>query len=271
MIKRRTPDEEEEGRLLISTGPIAFQDDANVNEAQNLSLGFKSLWNYLRLLRIGFSDQRRRIQWFIFILLLLSSILTEIIIYFLGTTTSRYYKVLNGPPSPAAPDLSGGSRHDNFKEFQWLLFPSIVLFVSSAIVKSFTHLVGGYFALNIRLYLTHKLHAAYFTPQTFHSINLPMSTAGSDSISETIIDSPDQRIADDASKFAESTRTLIEKLILTPIMIIYYSIKTYSVAGWYSLGIIFTYFLLTSATASALSNRLVSVIYGRERTEGHGK
>ena len=156
----------------------------------------------------------------LYVVLLVLSLLAEWLVYLVGTWTARFYWVLG--------------RRDG-EAFGRLCAWSVGLFAASALVKSLAHWVATGIAVKSRKILTHRLHHAYFQWPVFVRLNLGQSPGVKSDMSrgaktdETTVDNPDQRITQDVDRFTTSLQAVLERLIISPIVIAYYAYQTAAV------------------------------------------
>ncbi|CAG8449847.1 8679_t:CDS:10 [Ambispora leptoticha] len=119
-------------------------------------------------------------------------------LYYAGIIPSRFFKTLVG---------------QDWYSFKSIVALSIAVTLSAALAKSLVKFMGGLFALTIRRILTIHMQRRYVQKNTFY----PLLT------NLTNIDNPDQRIVQDIDKFAETLRLICEVILISPIIIAYYT------------------------------------------------
>lgn len=81
-------------------------------------------------------------------------------------------------------------------------------------------------------------------------------------------DNPDQRIVQDPEKFANIMARILAKLVPLPAIIVYYTWYLWSLYGWVVPLSCYVYFVVSASITSALTHRLVAVIYAQDKLEG---
>lgn len=191
------------------------------------------------LIREIFAKETRSSVLLSVLAMICSSGASELGIFNSGQLISRFYVVL------------GGSDYDGFIR---ILIESIGWFLFIAFMKALLHFSGGYFSLLSRKVLSKSIQERFFSEEMFNS---------------TLLDNPDQRISQDVDNFTQSLRNFMEKLIISPFMISFYVYKSVTVAGWLSVGIIFAYFFAGTIVCRLVAYPLITIIYNKERLEGH--
>lgn len=79
----------------------------------------------------------------------------------------------------------------------------------------------------------------------------------------------DQRITQDIDKFSETLREILEKLIIAPVLVIYYTWKCWSVSGALGPLLIYGYFVLGSLLSRALMKPVINAVFFKESEEGN--
>ncbi|KAI8145713.1 ATP-binding cassette sub-family D member 4-like protein [Fennellomyces sp. T-0311] len=214
----------------------------------------KRLHRLLQVLFRSTSNQDRFYSWtpkarqnslfWLYIAFVALSCGTEVLYYYVGLIPSRFYGILSS---------------SDFAAFTRFLVPCFLLVFGTAAGKSLLSFMGGLFSLKIRKILTQQLHDCYIRPKTLYSVVT----------SPDAPDNPDQRIAQDIDKFADSLRQIVEKLIIAPILVAYYTWKCWSVTGAMGPLLIYGYFVLGSVLSQVLIRPIVNAVVCKERTEGN--
>ncbi|RUP49385.1 ABC transporter transmembrane region 2-domain-containing protein [Jimgerdemannia flammicorona] len=189
-------------------------------------------------------ESRERSLLWMYLVFVGVSCLNEVVVYFVGMVTGKFYKVL---------------VDKNAQAFGALILPTILLIAAAALGKSLVKFMGGLFSLKIRRLLTDYIQDQYIQRNIFYRL-LAMHES---------IDNPDQRITQDVDKFAETVRKICEELIISPLLIIYYTYKCWSVGGFIGPFLIYTYFALGSVSSRALINPIVNIVFMKEFHEGN--
>ncbi|KAM3588877.1 hypothetical protein VKS41_001309 [Umbelopsis sp. WA50703] len=230
-----------------SPEPIVDHAALQPTAASNHSFDRQFLRRLGRLLRLLFKGTGRSVfetsiivPYTIFLLL---SCGIEVLVWFVGLIPSRFYGVL------VSLDVAG----------YWKLVPQALLLVLSvALGKGLQKFASSLLALKIRRILTEQVQACYIKPKTIYRIL---------SFHEDI-DNPDQRIAQDIDKFAESLRDIVEPLVITPSLIVYYTWRCWSVGGYIGPLSIYMYFAVGSLISSYLIRPIVELVFRKESREG---
>lgn len=79
----------------------------------------------------------------------------------------------------------------------------------------------------------------------------------------------DQRIAQDVDKFADKLREIGEEILVSPILIAYYTFQNWKLCGFLGPTIIYTYFIISLISSRFLISPIVSSVYMKEFHEGN--
>ncbi|KAF9130064.1 hypothetical protein BGW39_003514 [Mortierella sp. 14UC] len=126
--------------------------------------------------------------------------------------------------------------------------------------KSVIFLFGGLLSLEARRSLTVYFHRIYIQPKLFYRIII---------MHDEEIDNPDQRITQDIDKVAEAIRKMIEELLISPLLIAFYTWQCYEMAGYIGPLIIYGFFILSTVASRLLINPIVDAIFYKESAEGY--
>ncbi|PKY17166.1 hypothetical protein RhiirB3_403915 [Rhizophagus irregularis] len=180
-------------------------------------------------------------------LLICTSLLNEVLVYIVGTIPSRFYTVLVGK---------------DFNGFKPLMFYSIVIVICAGLGRSFVRFIGGLFAISTRKILTRSLHNKYLNSNNSSTFYRLLNF-------RTDIDNPDQRIAQDVENFSEKLRLNCQEIIVAPILIIYYTYKTWTLSGYFGPLVIYVYFIVGLISSRFLIVPLVNLVFMKEFHEGN--
>ncbi|KAF9921187.1 ATP-binding cassette sub- D member 4 [Linnemannia zychae] len=86
---------------------------------------------------------------------------------------------------------------------------------------------------------------------------------------EEEIDNPDQRITQDIDKVAEAIRLMVQELVLSPLLIAFYTWQCWNMAGYIGPLCIYGCFILSAACSRLLINPIVDAIFYKESAEGY--
>lgn len=179
----------------------------------------------------------------LYILLLGICLGQQLVVYNVGLLPSEFMTVLEG--------------RDN-RNFKVLLIKAFALIFSAAIYKSLVSLVSGYLYLTWRKLLTSFLHRKYFFKSTFYRVN----------VVETEIDNVDQRISQDVNRFCLQLSNISPKIVISPLVIIYYSIQCFNATGYVGPFVIYTYFVVGTIINKLIMSSIVNLIFRQEQCEG---
>ncbi|KAF9901448.1 ATP-binding cassette sub- D member 4 [Linnemannia zychae] len=126
--------------------------------------------------------------------------------------------------------------------------------------KSVIFLFGSLLSLETRRSLTVYFHKIYIQPKLFYRII---------TMHDEEIDNPDQRITQDIDKVAEAIRKMIEELLISPLLIGFYTWQCWKMAGYIGPLIIYGFFILSTVTSRMLINPIVDAIFYKESAEGY--
>ncbi|KXS09166.1 hypothetical protein M427DRAFT_64704 [Gonapodya prolifera JEL478] len=243
------------------TGPADGSAQTSKRNTQKLALDRTFLSRLGAVLALLFRDRRLVLAYVAHILV---SCATEIAYYFSGTTTSRYYVVLNNK------DWGG---------FVLVTVYSMLLFLAVALLKAGVRWIGGYFALRGRRILSTYLTDLYVSEKNLYRITRilgakdpsdenDLGTDGNGNSDVVRVDNPEQRITQDVEGVMEMLRIILEKLIITPLTVIYYTYRTFTVSGIVGPVAIYSYFIISSLATRYLLAPLVPLIFRKQQLEG---
>ncbi|KAI9593913.1 ABC transporter transmembrane region 2-domain-containing protein [Syncephalis fuscata] len=198
-----------EKQQLLPAKPIA---SATKLEEQALQQphGFNLLFlqRLFRIIRITFNpnDHSYAFYWYLFLLVIAGA--NEVAVYYVGNVPSQFFGVL---------------LVKDTQQFNKVLGKSIGFIIAATIGKSLVNLIAGIFEYCLRNALTHHLHERFLRPNIFYPI-----------VSNSDIDNTDQRIAQDVDKFASTSRQVFQAIVVSPFIIIYYTVKTWEVSGYWA-------------------------------------
>ncbi|CAG8773662.1 3936_t:CDS:2, partial [Racocetra persica] len=242
-----TEDNSIKGVETRTTKPVPLDVIERNNRTARSQSSFDRLFckRFFRICKILFSrsnpDGNLIGIWFIFIL---ASLINEVAVYFAGSIPSRFYMIL------ISKDFDG---------FQTLLIFSGLIVLGAGLGKSVVKFVGGIFSLFTRKILTKHLQSKYVNQNTLYRL-LTMRPD---------IDNPDQRITQDVDKFAESLRVICEEIIISPVLIAYYTYLTWVFSGYLGPLMIYMYFIFGIIGSRFLIVPLVNLVFMKEFHEGN--
>ncbi|OZJ03282.1 hypothetical protein BZG36_03745 [Bifiguratus adelaidae] len=188
-------------------------------------------------------NERRNSVLFLYLLLIGAACFNEVLFYYVGLTPSKFYSVL------VERDTTG---------FWNLLLPAFMLLISAGLGRGLVKYIGGLFALRSRELLTETLQSRYIrTGVLYKLLAVPDE-----------IDNPDQRITQDVDKLTETIRLVLQEIVITPILIAYYTWQCWNVGGFMGPLIIYISFLIGSGLSKLLMDPIVDLVFGKEKVEG---
>ncbi|KAG0277296.1 ATP-binding cassette sub- D member 4 [Linnemannia exigua] len=141
-----------------------------------------------------------------------------------------------------------------------VLVSSLIIVFVAGFGKSVVFLFGGLLSLETRRSLTLYFHRIYIQPKLFYRII---------TMHDEEIDNPDQRITQDIDKVAEAMRKMIEELLISPLLVAFYTWQCYKMAGYVGPLIIYSFFIVSSVVSRFLINPIVDAIFYKESAEGY--
>ncbi|KAI1318823.1 ATP-binding cassette sub- D member 4 [Mortierella claussenii] len=196
-----------------------------------------------KILRILLT-KRSKVLW-LYISLILFCCINEAITYYVGTIPSKYYKVLGDKDSFA---------------FWRLLLASLITVFLAGFGKTVIFLLGSLLSLESRRMLTLHFHTIYIRPKLFYRILF---------MHEEEVDNPDQRITQDIDKISESMQKMVGDLVITPLLIAFYTYQCWLMTGYIGPLCIYGYFILSTIASRLLINPIVDAVFYKESAEGY--
>ncbi|KAI8098532.1 ATP-binding cassette sub-family D member 4 [Halteromyces radiatus] len=245
--------------------PVDLTSTGNNNNNNNNNLHFNStyrfdrlfLQRFYRLLRLLFQsspgtpwfamgkDARQHSVFWLYMTFLFLACGSEWLVYYVGLIPSRFYTILT------AKDRTG---------FLTFIFPCLLLILGIAAGKALMNYTGGLLALKIRRLLTNHLHDRYIQSKIMYTLILDHNH---------VVDNPDQRITQDIDKLAETMHLILEKLVLSPMLVVLYTWQCWSVAGLLGPMLIYSYFILGSLISRRFIQPIVTTVFYKELQEGN--
>ncbi|KAI9502829.1 hypothetical protein GGI25_002606 [Coemansia spiralis] len=177
------------------------------------------------------------------LLLVVGKLLAEVIYYYSGKQPSEFYKVL-GDKDKAA--------------FYPLLLRCFVVVSIAGTSKAALEYLSGRLGVMIRNSLTLYTHARYIAARKLYPL-----------VSQGIIDNPDQRIAQDIERLSSTMADVLAELLIAPFLIAYYTVKCWSIAGFFGPLSIYLYFIIGALASRSVMPPIVRSVYKQEREEGN--
>lgn len=169
----------------------------------------------------------------------------QLVIFNVGILPSNFMEVL-------------GNKSES--EMKSLVIKAFILIIGIAIFISASNAVSGYLYIHWRQMLTTYLQRNYMRNSMHYFIT--------NGLTETRLDNTDQRITQEVDKLCLTSSKIIAKLLISPLVIIYYSIKCFKVTGITGPLIIYGYFLVGACVNKILMSFIVNLIYKKEKQEG---
>uniref|UniRef100_A0AAF5HYZ1 ABC transporter domain-containing protein n=1 Tax=Strongyloides stercoralis TaxID=6248 RepID=A0AAF5HYZ1_STRER len=197
----------------------------------------------LTFIHILFPDFKNASTLLVLVLLIIA-ILDQIATYFIGILPSEFLVIL-------------GKRDKH--NFKYLTLKAIIFIIFKALILSLVKYLSSLLYLKCRENFNYTLHRFYFKRHGFYRLNG----------FEQNIDNPDQRMTQDIEKATRIFCTdLLCPIILSPLIIIYYSYLTFISAGWMAPLSIYIYFVIATFTNKILISPIVSLTNEQEKREG---
>uniref|UniRef100_A0A1D1Y5J1 ATP-binding cassette sub-family D member 4 n=1 Tax=Anthurium amnicola TaxID=1678845 RepID=A0A1D1Y5J1_9ARAE len=238
----------EEQRTPTKPIPLDIAEQNYIKNKNKSSFDKLFLRRFFRILRTLFSPANTEGNVIkIWLILVCTGLLNEVLVYFVGTMPSRFYTVLVGK---------------DFNSFKPLMFYSIVIILCAGLGRSLVKFIGGLFAISTRKILTKNLHNKYLNSSNSSTFYRLLNF-------RTDVDNPDQRIAQDIENFSEKLRLICQDIIITPVLIIYYTYKTWILSGYLGPLLIYVYFIVGVIASRFLITPLVNLVFMKEFHEGN--
>ncbi|CEF61304.1 ATP-binding cassette sub-family D member 4 [Strongyloides ratti] len=197
----------------------------------------------LTFIHILFPDFKSTTTLLVFLLLIIA-ILDQIATYFIGILPSEFLVILG--------------KRDNYN-FKYLVFKATIFIIFKAFILSLVKYLSSLLYIKCRENFNYIIHRFYFKRHGFYRLN---------AIGQNI-DNPDQRMTQDIEKATRIFCTdLLCPIILSPLIIIYYSYLTFISAGWMAPVSIYIYFIIATLTNKILISPIVSLTNEQEKREG---
>ncbi|CAG8546815.1 9529_t:CDS:2 [Paraglomus brasilianum] len=168
----------------------------------------------------------------------------EITVYYVGTIPSRFYGVFVGK------DWDG---------FKVVLMMALLFVIAAGVGKSLVQFINGLFALTTRRILTRYIQTRYVNGKTLYRLL----------VWQPEIDNPDQRITQDTSNFSTKLASILSEVIITPVLIIYYTYKCFVISGYLGPMLIYLYFVVGTVCTRFLIPPIVELVFLKEQQEGY--
>uniref|UniRef100_A0A0N4ZIX8 ABC transporter domain-containing protein n=1 Tax=Parastrongyloides trichosuri TaxID=131310 RepID=A0A0N4ZIX8_PARTI len=183
---------------------------------------------------------------FIVLMTLSLGITNEIAVYYIGMLPGQFFYVL---------------LKSKTEEFWRIIMTASLIYLGKSIIVALVSLSTSLLYLTFRKNITNAIHKRYFNEMTpFKLIH---------KITEKI-DNPDQRITQDIERMCKNlAEKIIQPLLLCPLLMTYYSYRTYMTTGLYGCLVIYIYFIVGTIVNKLLINPLTKYTARVERAEGN--
>lgn len=203
---------------------------------------FQMMKRLYRILQILFTN---RLLIIIYLCLIVTSVIYQIIAYFIGTWIAEFYSVI---PKQKPSD------------FQQLIMIVSLLILAIAASKACILVSGSYFGLKSRKQLVEFCMNKYLESRNVYSI-LNFSELHS-------IDNPDQRMTQDIDNFSNSISYILEQIVISPLLMIYYIYQTALVGGWSGPVFLILYFIVACILSRCIIQPISKLVFLKEQKEG---
>ncbi|PVV02198.1 hypothetical protein BB560_003354 [Smittium megazygosporum] len=180
---------------------------------------------------------------FISILFILGKVGYEFAGYFNGTLFSEFLPPLISEDKP---------------KFIKVVIKGILLALLIAFILALNNLLAGIVQAKSRRSLT------YYTDEKYIKKNIMY-----DVVQGKRVDNPDQRITQDIDKLSASFMVVIARIIVAPAVIIYYTVRTWLITGYYGPVSMYVYFLVGTLIGMIFIPFAASKVYFQEKAEGY--
>ncbi|OMH81064.1 ATP-binding cassette sub-family D member 4 [Zancudomyces culisetae] len=175
-------------------------------------------------------------------ILILSKVAYEFAAYFNGIVTSKFYLAI---------------LYQDRSQFNFVVLQSVLIMLSTVILLALNTTLSGVIAAKMRLALTRYTHDSYILPLVLNKINMNKE-----------LDNPDQRITQDIDKLSQTYANVMTVLIITPALVVYYTVRTWITTGSYGPISIYVYFIVGLIAINAFTPLVSSKVFAAERSEG---
>uniref|UniRef100_A0A914WG91 ABC transmembrane type-1 domain-containing protein n=1 Tax=Plectus sambesii TaxID=2011161 RepID=A0A914WG91_9BILA len=180
---------------------------------------------------------------------LATSICSEVVGYYIGLAPSKFIVALGGRDQPTF--------------WRWFMWGSLMFFgkcLCIAGVEFFSWLLYTSWRRNI----DSALHVNYFKNFAFYRVNCLEYADGSQ------IDNPDQRITQDVERMTQQLAVnILPAALIGPFVVVFYTYKTWTTAGWLGVSLIYAYFLIGTTVNKLLISPMVKWVARQEKMEGN--
>ncbi|KAI8927317.1 ABC transporter transmembrane region 2-domain-containing protein [Entophlyctis helioformis] len=195
----------------------------------------------LRLIRIMFSSWQSIV---LYLLLIGFTSVYEYLVTDVFAVISEFYTVLGNK------DQAG---------FDYNVRKGTLNFLLISLIIAINHFIAGWFSVYARRQLSVALQAGYISASNLFQL----------AVVRHDLDNPDQRITQDIAVFVDSVRVIIEGLVITPALIVYYTIKLTEINDSTGPAIFYGFFAATLFICRVFIQPVFPRIFQRELAEGN--
>lgn len=169
----------------------------------------------------------------------------EVVNYNSGTIIGKFYMALL-------------NRDESY--FWTLFWKATLIYFGQCLLLATSSFVTWLLYISMRKNLVTSLHHLYFRRNAYYQLNCVDSTG---------IDNPDQRITQDAERFCSVlTNRVFPYILISPLVVAFYTYKTWITAGPFGAAIIYIYFIIGVVANRLLVSPLTKWTARVERAEG---
>ncbi|KAJ2458205.1 hypothetical protein GGF42_002217 [Coemansia sp. RSA 2424] len=175
--------------------------------------------------------------------LLVGKLAAEVVFYYAGRLPSEFYKVLG---------------EKNLSAFFPLLLRCMAVVAAAGTARAALDYAAAALGVMMRCALTTYTHKRYISARAFYK-----------TVSRGAVDNPDQRITQDVERLSSSIATVLPELLLAPFLVVYYTVRCWSMAGPLGPLSIYAYFVAGALSTRAVMPPIIRSVYHQEREEGN--
>ena len=215
------------------------------NERISKRQGLKNIISTARLTLLSYIRGHRNVAFaerleICFVVLIMLSVVLEVNAINMGFSSGYMFRM-----------MVEGKRVQIYNQ---LIVMSVFGVLSAMYVSAKTY-VNGVIARILRRSLTEVLGDKYFGQEAYYRVG-------------RTLDNPDQRMTVDVQEFTSLLIVTVDKFLLSPITVYYYSHKCYESNGWSSILIIYVFFALSVILQKFIMPRVVKYSVVLEKLEG---
>ena len=149
--------------------------------------------------------------------------------------------------------LSITSRNDEL--YTKTLQKAIVLVLLVSVAKAFINYFRGFCALDWRISLVNNVQSKYYILE-------------SSKISTVLQLNPEQRISQDIDRLSTKLSLVFDNILITPVLILFYSFYLCNFFGWKALLYCYLYFIIGAILSTYLASNIIQPTTDQELFEG---